>query len=140
MAAINPSNHGLRLVTRYVVLTLIAIIFIFPLYWWSMPGMLKGWIDRVMAYGFAWTDPAKPEASNMRDRKIQVMITAGDDAEGLAKRGYDTALHTQLNVGTWSYCGFKDVETRIFYEVTSDAPKECLTQSLADARAMAASI
>lgn len=31
MAAINADNHGLRLATRYVVLTLIAIIFIFPL-------------------------------------------------------------------------------------------------------------
>ena len=31
MAAIAPDNHGLRLVTRYVVLTLIAIIFVFPL-------------------------------------------------------------------------------------------------------------
>lgn len=31
MATINPDNHGLRLATRYVVLTLIAIIFIFPL-------------------------------------------------------------------------------------------------------------
>lgn len=117
-----------------------AIIFIFPLYWWSVPGMLKGWIDRVMTYGFAWTDPARPEASNMRNRKIQVMVTAGDDAAGLAKRGYDTALHTQLNVGTWSYCGFKDVETRIFHEVTGDAPKERLAKYLADARAMAAGI
>lgn len=31
MAAISSDNHGLRLVTRYVVLTLIALIFIFPL-------------------------------------------------------------------------------------------------------------
>lgn len=31
MATINPDNHGLRLATRYVVLTLIAVIFIFPL-------------------------------------------------------------------------------------------------------------
>ncbi len=31
MAAISADNHGLRLATRYAVLTLIAIIFIFPL-------------------------------------------------------------------------------------------------------------
>jgi len=31
MAAISADNHGLRLATRYVVLTLIAIIFVFPL-------------------------------------------------------------------------------------------------------------
>ena len=31
MAQINPSNHGLRLIARYTILTLIAVIFIFPL-------------------------------------------------------------------------------------------------------------
>lgn len=31
MAAINQDNHGLRLVMRYVVLTLLAVVFIFPL-------------------------------------------------------------------------------------------------------------
>ena len=31
MAAISPSNRGLRLATRYTVLTLIALIFVFPL-------------------------------------------------------------------------------------------------------------
>lgn len=31
MAAIDPSNQGLRLATRYAVLTLIAVIFVFPL-------------------------------------------------------------------------------------------------------------
>ena len=30
MAAITQDNHGLRLVMRYVVLTLLAIVFIFP--------------------------------------------------------------------------------------------------------------
>ena len=31
MATIDPTNHGLRLIMRYTVLTLIAVIFIFPL-------------------------------------------------------------------------------------------------------------
>lgn len=117
-----------------------AMIFIFPLWWWSLPAMMKGWIDRVMSYGFAWKDPSDPDSGGMRHRKIIVMITAGDDAEGLAKRGYDTALHTQLNVGTWNYCGFKDVTTRIFYGVTPDAPVERRATYLAEARALAAGI
>lgn len=27
----------------------------FPLYWFSVPGILKGWIDRVLTQGFAFT-------------------------------------------------------------------------------------
>lgn len=117
-----------------------AMIFIFPLWWWSMPAIMKGWIDRVMSYGFAWKDPRDPDSAGMRHRKIIVMITAGDDAAGLAKRGYDTALHTQLNVGTWDYCGFKDVTTRIFYGVTPGASEALRVGYLAEARALAAGI
>lgn len=39
MAAINADNQGLRLITRYVVLTLIAIIFIFPLLFMVMSSL-----------------------------------------------------------------------------------------------------
>ncbi len=31
-----------------------AVIFQFPLWWFSMPAILKGWIERVYAYGFAY--------------------------------------------------------------------------------------
>ncbi|WP_137937376.1 NAD(P)H-dependent oxidoreductase [Chitinivorax sp. B] len=31
-----------------------AVIFLFPLWWFGMPAILKGWIDRVYAYGFAY--------------------------------------------------------------------------------------
>lgn len=30
------------------------IIFQFPLWWWSVPAILKGWFDRVMTNGFAY--------------------------------------------------------------------------------------
>jgi NAD(P)H dehydrogenase (quinone) len=93
------------------------MIFIFPIWWWSLPAMLKGWIDRVMSYGWAWVDPKDPDSGHLRHRKILVLATAGDSKKSFAKRGYDTALHTQLNIGTWNYCGFKDVTTRIFHDV-----------------------
>lgn len=31
-----------------------AVILQFPLWWYSMPAILKGWVDRVYAYGFAY--------------------------------------------------------------------------------------
>ena len=39
MATISADNHGLRLVVRYVVLTLIAVIFIFPLLFMAMSSL-----------------------------------------------------------------------------------------------------
>ncbi len=31
-----------------------TLIFNFPLWWFGMPAILKGWVDRVLAYGFAY--------------------------------------------------------------------------------------
>lgn len=31
-----------------------AVIIHFPLWWYGMPAILKGWVDRVYAYGFAY--------------------------------------------------------------------------------------
>lgn len=31
-----------------------ALILAFPLWWFSMPAILKGWIDRIYSYGFAY--------------------------------------------------------------------------------------
>ncbi|NKB76330.1 MAG: hypothetical protein GKR96_04630 [Gammaproteobacteria bacterium] len=99
-----------------------GLVFIFPIWWWSVPGMLKGWIDRVVSYGWAWTDPLDPKSGLLQERKILVLATAGASQAALAKRKYDEALHTQLNVGTWDYCGFRDVTTHFFYELHDNTP------------------
>ena len=41
------------------------LIFQFPLWWWSFPSILKGWIDRVLSSGFAYGKDAtlKPKKS-----------------------------------------------------------------------------
>lgn len=31
-----------------------AVLFTFPLWWFGMPAIMKGWVDRVFAYGFAY--------------------------------------------------------------------------------------
>jgi putative NADPH-quinone reductase len=33
-----------------------ALAFVFPVWWWSLPAMLKGWIDRVWNNGWAYGD------------------------------------------------------------------------------------
>lgn len=30
------------------------MVFVYPIWWLDRPALLKGWIDRVMAYGFAY--------------------------------------------------------------------------------------
>jgi NAD(P)H dehydrogenase (quinone) len=93
------------------------IIFIFPYWWWSMPAMLKGWIDRVITYGWAWENPSKPELSHLSPREVLVLTSAGASAEQIAKRSYDTAFDTQLRTGVFGYCNFTDITIKFLYDV-----------------------
>ena len=101
-----------------------ALIFIFPIWWWSMPAILKGWIDRVMSYGWAYEDPKDPDSGYLKPRNILVLATAGGSKQMFRKRKYDEAIYTQINVGTWDYCNFKNAQTEIFYGLNSEQPRE----------------
>jgi NAD(P)H dehydrogenase (quinone) len=114
-----------------------AVIFIFPLWWWSVPAMLKGWIDRVVSYGWAWENPLDPSSGYLDERKILVLISAGASLAHLAKRDYDKALDIQLNTGTWDYCGFRDVTTHIFESVHEESPNSLFEQYFSEAEEMA---
>ena len=38
-----------------------ASLLVFPVYWWSVPAILKGWIDRVWNHGWAYGDRTFPQ-------------------------------------------------------------------------------
>ena len=107
-----------------------AVVFQFPFWWWSVPAILKGWFDRVMSYGWAWTDPSKPECSPLEKRKVLVVATAGASEEAFAKRGYDKAFHSQFVTGTLGYCGFNDVTVRMIHGVDPYTEERALTRIL----------
>ncbi|WP_100643708.1 NAD(P)H-dependent oxidoreductase [Alteromonas facilis] len=48
------------------------LIFQFPLWWWSFPSILKGWIDRVLSSGFAYGNNAI-----LGPKKVMYSITTG---------------------------------------------------------------
>ena len=107
-----------------------GIVFVFPVWWWSMPGMLKGWIDRVMSYGWAWIDPADPDSGFLKSRKILVLATAGGTEDVFKKRKYDESFYTQLTIGTWDYCGFKEVTTEVLYGIAPGASEKHLQSQI----------
>lgn len=51
----------------------------FPVFWFSCPAFLKEWMDRVLAFG--WAFGPQPEADKMRGRKVALGISAGIKCE-----------------------------------------------------------
>jgi len=79
-----------------------VIVTVFPIYWLSVPAILKGWIDRVWNYGFAY-GRSKPRLAGKRILWLGLGGIAGDDP---ALPDVRAALETQLNAGLAYYCGF----------------------------------
>lgn len=88
-----------------------AIILVFPVWWWSMPATMKGWIDRV------WNKDWAYGSVKLRHRKALAIGTAAGDADSFRKRGYDRAIATQIVTGILDYCGIADSRMEILYDV-----------------------
>ena len=83
-----------------------AICLVFPLYWWGMPAMTKGWIDRVWSWGWAYDQLEDPEQSLQRPRTGVLLIPAGARSDEMQADGYVAALETVWTKGTFGYFGF----------------------------------
>lgn len=53
------------------------LIFQFPIWWFSMPAVLKGWVDRTMTRGFAYAAGEKYDNGKFKGRKAMVCVTTG---------------------------------------------------------------
>ncbi|MFD7289995.1 NAD(P)H-dependent oxidoreductase [Streptomyces sp. NPDC059863] len=100
------------------------LVLIFPVYWWSMPALLKGWIDRVFINGWAFDYSA---ASGLRP-KLQRLTThllpiAGDDSGVFERHGYEKALRTQIEHGIVDYCGSRRGATAFIHESEQPSPE-----------------
>lgn len=86
------------------------LVLIFPVYWWSMPALLKGWIDRVFISGWAFDVSADDGEGSRIVKKLgdlTVHILAFGEADGgtYAQRGYRDAMATQIDRGIFDFCG-----------------------------------
>lgn len=81
-----------------------ALILQFPLWWFAMPAILKGWVDRVFAYGFAygvgehsdrrWGD--RYGEGTLAGRRAMLIVTAGGWEEHYAARGVNGQIDDLL--------------------------------------------
>ncbi|MEU4227016.1 NAD(P)H-dependent oxidoreductase [Nonomuraea sp. NPDC026600] len=85
------------------------LILQFPMWWFGMPAILKGWADRVFTRGFAYLPGRKYDTGLMRGKLAMVSVTTGTSAETYAPDGIDGALLDVLwpvHNGLLRYSGF----------------------------------
>jgi len=63
------------------------MIWQFPLWWFSVPAILKGWVDRVFAMGLAYGQGRAYEKGVFRGKRALLSITTGGSGEAFAEKG-----------------------------------------------------
>ncbi len=85
------------------------LILQFPVWWFGMPAILKGWADRVFARGFAYTTGRKYDTGLFRGKNALVATTTGTSADTYAPDGIDGDILSVLwpiHNGLLRYTGF----------------------------------
>ncbi len=59
----------------------------FPMWWFSMPAMLKGWLDRVLVYGGLYTGKMRYDKGYFVGRRAMVSVTTGGPEPTFAHNG-----------------------------------------------------
>ncbi|NRG31497.1 NAD(P)H oxidoreductase [Niallia circulans] len=97
-----------------------ALVFIFPIWWYSMPAIMKGYIDRVWNYGFAYGPSKLPV------QKIRWIALVGEDQSKFEKRNYHLMVQQHLNVGLSGYSGVgvSDSKVHFMYNTLEDFSDE----------------
>ncbi|KAL3989166.1 hypothetical protein ACER0C_013484 [Sarotherodon galilaeus] len=96
------------------------VIFQFPMYWSSVPAIMKGWMDRVL--GFAYAQEKRYSEGIFKDKKAMLSFTT-DCPESVYS---DTGINGDINVTLWplqngilNYCGFQVFAPQIFWDSDS---------------------
>ena len=82
------------------------LVIVYPIYWWSFPGLLKGWIDRVFSNGWAYEEsPEGKVIKKLQRLQVHLVANGGADQGMIDRHGYATAMTTQIDHGIFDYCG-----------------------------------
>ncbi|SDE92134.1 NAD(P)H dehydrogenase (quinone) [Variovorax sp. CF079] len=105
------------------VLAADAVIFQFPLWWYGMPAIMKGWVDRVWAYGLAY---GYKNAGNQyrygdgafKGKRAVLSVAVGGPAKDYSPRGINGPLEQLLfpiTHGSLYFPGFDVLPTHAVY-------------------------
>ena len=101
-----------------------ALVLVYPVYWWSMPALLKGWIDRVFTNGFAYDDiPGSKIVKRLQHLRVHLVALGGADMRTYARHGYFGAMKTQIDHGIFDYCGAPVVTSELLLQPDPGFPE-----------------
>ena len=72
------------------------VLFQFPLWWFSLPAVLKGWVDRIFSAGFIYGGGQWYSEGGLKGKKAMLSITTGGTDNMFSREGIHGAIDTIL--------------------------------------------
>ncbi|XP_062033892.1 NAD(P)H dehydrogenase [quinone] 1 [Lepus europaeus] len=108
------------------------VVFQFPLQWFGVPAILKGWYERVLIGEFAYTYASMYDKGPFRKKKALLSITTGGSGSMYSLQG----IHGDMNIILWPiqsgilhFCGFQVLEPQLTYSI-GHTPEDARVQIL----------
>jgi NAD(P)H dehydrogenase (quinone) len=86
------------------------MIWQFPLWWFSLPGILKGWVDRVFAMGRAYGGGRVYDTGPFRGKRALLSLTTGGPEGAYSPDGFNgdmDAILRPIHRGMLEFTGFE---------------------------------
>jgi len=96
------------------------IIFIYPIWWTGMPAIMKGYIDRVMSYGFAYRYDQGVQKGLLSGKQTVIINSHGKSYSEYESIGMNQALSLTSDKGIFTYCGL-EVKKHFFFDKADKA-------------------
>jgi len=101
-----------------------GLVFIYPLWWFTPPAMLKGWFDVVLSNGVAFEYSDQGARGLLKHKKALVLITAGASKDYFKDNDSLEISYRPLTDGTLGFCGVKNVSHEIYYDIVNSSDEE----------------
>lgn len=105
-----------------------TLVFNFPLWWFGLPAILKGWVDRVFAMGFVYgAGKGVYENGYYRHKKAFLTLTTGGPAIAYGPSGKNGSIDTILypiQHGMLYFCGMQVLPPFISYAPARSSEEE----------------
>ncbi len=97
------------------------MIWQFPLWWFSVPAMLKGWVDRVFAMGSVYGYGHMYEDGMLRGKRALLSVTTGAGVDAYKPDGSNGDINAVLRPiqrGMLEFVGFEVLRPQIYYSAS----------------------
>lgn len=109
-----------------------VMLFIYPIWWGGMPAIMKGYIDKVFAWGFAYKSNGNGVYPLLTGKRAMIINTLGQSRAEYEK-GMFQAMDRINNEGIFGFCGIELISQNYFasiHSITDQQKRENIKQAI----------